>query len=270
MLAAEDPHNPPALLPLSRHSLALYPAFLERVQALSGQAVPRQTSVTVQYAAEGAYRIPEHSIDPRQLAAALLAAAHASGVHIAEHAEIADLEISSSEVNLRTSNAQRFAARSVVHATGAWLPITSPALELPIVPRKGQMLRVAVPADKPLHEVHRAGHVYIVPRTAGPQAGTALIGATVEDAGFDISTHPGALQQLRVAAAALAPQTAFAAEAPLLESWAGLRPSTPDFLPVIGRLRERELIATGQRSASDARASAALGKNRRPPAATSR
>src|ERR1700761_818453 len=49
MLAAEDPHNPPQLLELSRYSISLYPDFLSRIEHLSGQRVPIQTKVTIQH-----------------------------------------------------------------------------------------------------------------------------------------------------------------------------------------------------------------------------
>ena len=66
-------------------------------------------------------------------------------------------------------------------------------------------------------EVHRAEHIYIVPRTSGPQAGTALIGATVEDIGFDKSTSPSALADLRRAAAELIPALGNETRAPMPE-----------------------------------------------------
>jgi glycine oxidase len=107
------------------------------------------------------------------------------------------------------------------------------------------MLRVQLPS--PLTEVHRSEHIYIVPRTLGPQAGTALIGATIEDAGFDTTTHPADLATLRARAAELLPALASESNAPQLEAWAGLRPFTPDELPLLGALpfSPREFAATG-------------------------
>lgn len=245
MLAAEDPHNPLPLLPLSRYSLSLYPDFLAQVEALSGQAIPFQTSATVQYHDDApSETLAEHSLDPRQLAPALLTAALAASVHVIEHTAVIEVRPLHDGLEASTTAGQVFRAAHLVHTTGAW---SLPGWEGPIAvsPRKGQMLRVAMPADAPLTEVHRAQHVYAVPRTTGPQAGTALIGATVEDAGFDLSLHPAQLAQLRADAAALAPATSFAAHAPMLEAWAGLRPSTLDFLPLIGPFRPREWVATG-------------------------
>jgi glycine oxidase len=85
MLAVEDPHNPPELLPLSQYSLTLYPGYLHRIEQLSGMAVPFQTEVTWQYRSDGGrYLLPEHSVDPRQLAAALLQAVRTTNIELHE------------------------------------------------------------------------------------------------------------------------------------------------------------------------------------------
>jgi len=106
------------------------------------------------------------------------------------------------------------------------------------------MLRVRLPF--PLNVVHRSERVYIVPRTLGPQAGTALIGATVEDAGFDTSVRSEDLNALRALAAELLPEFASASAAPLVEAWAGLRPTTLDGLPIVGACMQRgRFVATG-------------------------
>jgi glycine oxidase len=93
-----------------------------------------------------------------------------------------------------------------------------------------------------LREVHRNEHAYILPRTLGPQAGTAILGATLEDVGFDTQTHTADLTYLRSLAAEMLPEVA---AAPQLEAWAGLRPGTPDDLPLIGALSPNNFLATG-------------------------
>ena len=104
MLAADDPDNPAPLQPLSRLSLQLYPELLDRLEALSGQRVPFQTTVTYQQmeldgfgaspgidlpggptpAGKKFVRLEEHSLDPRQLAPALLAAVQATPIRLLE------------------------------------------------------------------------------------------------------------------------------------------------------------------------------------------
>jgi glycine oxidase len=104
------------------------------------------------------------------------------------------------------------------------------------------MLSVSLPFSLPF--VGRTPDIYIVPRTSGPNAGRAIIGATIEDAGFDKSTHPSDIAHLRSLAAELLPPLA---DAPQLEAWAGLRPATPDGLPILGCLpaQPNHFIATG-------------------------
>jgi glycine oxidase len=250
MLAAEDPHNPRELQALSRLSAERYTAFLRRIEALSCLAVPFQTETARQYLADGtSIQLAERSIDPRQLAPALLAAVRATSIRLLEHTHIAAIDDTIHGIQVHLSTGTTVAARAVIYSAGAWTSHIMSTLcsdALPIAPSKGQMLRVKLPATLPLREVHRSEHVYIVPRIHGPQAGTALIGATVEDAGFDTTVHAEALAALRARAAELLPQLASPTEAPMVESWAGLRPATPDALPILGPCsRPSHFIASG-------------------------
>jgi glycine oxidase len=248
MLAADDPGNPPELRQLSRLSAERYPAFLGRLAALSGIAVPFQTNATVQYLEDGStLRLAEHSLDPRQLAAAVRAAVSATSIRLLEHTQIAAIDQDTRGATIQLSGGPAIAAQAVVYAAGAWTTEVMAALDgdpFSIAPCKGQMLRVRLPF--PLDEVHRSERIYVCPRTCGPQAGTALIGATVEDAGFDTSVHADDLNALRALAARLIPELASEAEAPMVESWAGLRPATPDRLPIVGACSHPgQFIATG-------------------------
>jgi len=232
MLAAEDPHNPPALRQLSLLSLSLYDDFLSRLTASSGLPVPYQTTSTLQYLDNGAVlQLAEKSVDPRQLAAAALHAIHRTGVPLIEHTHQLDLSEHPRGVTIHPHRGPIIETPRLVHASGAWFK-GHPT----ITPRKGQMLRVQVPSTLNLRQVHRSEAVYIVPRTQGPQAGTALIGATEEDAGFDTHTSQADLDALRLRAAALVPDLGDPTAVPQIEAWAGLRPATADRLPLIGRL----------------------------------
>jgi glycine oxidase len=90
----------------------------------------------------------------------------------------------------------------------------------------------------------RTPEIYIVPRTGNSTEHRAIIGATIEDAGFDKTVDPVDIAKLHALAAALLPQLA---SAPILESWAGLRPATQDGLPLLGAIRTQphHHIATG-------------------------
>lgn len=248
MLAAEDPGNPSELRELSRLSIERYPAFLRRIEALSGIAVPFQTDIAVQHWEDGStVRIAEHSLDPRQLAEALHLAVKATSIRLLEDTSIACVREDSGGSRLELSTGAAITTQAVLYAAGAWTAEVALALDgdpISITPRKGQMLRVRLPFL--LDEVHRSEGIYIVPRTRGAQAGTALIGATVEDAGFDMSVRSSDLEALRALAAEIFPELASEIQAPMVEAWAGLRPATPDGLPILGACsRAGRFIATG-------------------------
>jgi glycine oxidase len=267
MLAAADPHNPQQLRPLAGLSLSLYPNFLDRLHALTGIRVPFQTHTTLQALPPGtpvaaneltpedlAHLLPaltignhrfllldEHSLDPRQLAAALFAAVRATAIDLRPNTPVLSTHSSGNAVEIQTPTAVLH-ARQFVDCTGAWASATSHLPNIQVAPKKGQMLAVALPPSLPLHVVIRAPGIYIVPRTSGPGAGRAIIGATIEDAGFDKTLHPSDIAHLRTLAAALLPPLA---NAPQLDAWAGLRPATPDGLPLLGTLGCNHFIATG-------------------------
>ena len=269
MLAAADPDNPPQLRPLADLSLSLYPAFLERLHALSGLRVPFQTHTTLQALPHhiatadniltrqdlahllpaltpGDHRfilLDEHSLDPRQLAAALLASIRATTIDLRPHTTILSTRSLDNAVEIITP-VSAIHSSHFVDCSGAWASTISPLPHLQVVPRKGQMLAITLPPSLPLHFVVRTPDIYIVPRTTGPAAGRAIIGATIEDVGFNRSIYPADLQHLRYLAATLLPPVA---DAPQLEAWSGLRPATPDGLPLLGALHgyPNHLIASG-------------------------
>jgi glycine oxidase len=267
MLAADDPHNPSPLQPLANLSRSLYPAFLDRIHTLSGIRVPFQTQKTLQSLAihtttphselapdDLAKLLPlltphhhrftlfdEHSLDPRQLAAALLAAIPSTTINLQLNTPVLGARSTQNAIEIQTPTNTRYAPY-FVDCTGAWATTTSNLTNIKVTPRKGQILSVALPI--PLDLVIRTPDIYIVPRTTGPNAGQAVIGATIEDAGFDKTVHPADIARLHSAAAELLPPLA---TAPRIEAWAGLRPATSDNLPLLGALptQPRHLLATG-------------------------
>jgi glycine oxidase len=270
MLAATDPHNLPGLRPLAELSLALYPEFLDRLAALSSIRVPFQTQTTLQglpsstadtaknilSTAELTQLLPslnprdhsfalleEQSVDPRQLAAALLAAVLATPVDLRPNTQVFAANDNGDSIEIHTSD-ETLSATCFVDCTGAWTSTTSSLLNLQVIPKKGQMLAVSLPPSLLLNLVVRTPDVYIVPRTSGPNAGRAIIGATIEDVGFDKTPQIADIARLRLLAAKLLPPLA---DAPQLEAWAGLRPATPDGLPILGPLlsHRNHLLATG-------------------------
>jgi glycine oxidase len=104
------------------------------------------------------------------------------------------------------------------------------------------MLAVTLPPGVLLRSTLRSPEIYLVPRGEG----RVIIGATVEDAGFDTQVDAAAMEDLLRRAAALWPPIAGSR---ITDAWAGLRPATPDGLPILDRLSDqssdRIFIAAG-------------------------
>ena len=116
--------------------------------------------------------------------------------------------------------------KTVVVAAGAWSPmIDGLPRHLPVVPLKGQMLAVR---SRALRGPVMGDKIYLVPRI--PE-GEIVIGATAEQRGFDLSISPGAIDGLRRQAIALCRPLG---SEPVARTWAGIRPATPDMLPILG------------------------------------
>jgi glycine oxidase len=264
MLAAHDPHNPAALRPLSDLSVALYPEFLDRLHALSGHSVPFQTNATLQSLPPSATEaslseneisrllpalrvnnrkfvlLEEQSVDPRQLAQAVLAAVKKTSIDLRPHTPALSTRSGDGTITVDTPSGEVL-AHQFVDCTGSW-NISRTALQ--VAPKKGQLLYLSLPQELSFHTVIRTPEIYIVPRTQGPNAGRVLVGATEEDAGFDKTVRHVDIEDLCARASFLLPALR---QCQPLESWAGLRPGTPDDLPLLGRHPEKphHYIATG-------------------------
>ncbi len=170
--------------------------------------------------------VKERCVDPRHLTAAAIAAARRRGIDFSSGDHVLAVEVENGKASgVRTSKTQ-FAAGMVVNCAGAWAGQIGPH-QFPTRPVKGQMLCVAMPEKDLVRHVVRTPDVYLIPRSDGRM----LIGATAEEAGFDKQTVPETIQKLRQAALDLVPKLA---DARILEAWAGLRPGTPDGLPILG------------------------------------
>lgn len=168
-------------------------------------------------------------IDNRLLLAALEAACRGAGVTIERGAIGVQVEIENECVSGVRTKRERFTAAYVVNAAGAWagrIPGVPSAAAVPVTPVKGQMLALSS-ALPPIRRVTWLEDDYLVPR----QEGRLLVGATSERAQFDGRVTAGAVQGLLASVLARLPMLADAA---LVETWAGLRPGTPDGLPYLG------------------------------------
>jgi glycine oxidase len=135
----------------------------------------------------------------------------------------------------------RYDADAILVAAGAWSGLLD---EIPIAPVKGEVIALAPPpgAKLPGPVVWGEG-VYCVPRPHWGERGRLLVGATAEEAGFDTSLTDAGRDRLRRAAETLMP----ALKAwKLADHWAGLRPKSPDGLPLLGPLADGLYVASGQ------------------------
>jgi glycine oxidase len=174
----------------------------------------------------------DHQVDNRALVTALLVACERSGVrrHTGRAAAIRVEHDRTRGVVL--AGGEPLDAGTVVLAAGCWsatLPGLPPGLVPPVRPVKGQLLHLRGPGDTPLCRRNVRGlEVYVVPRGDG----RVVVGATVEEHGFDMTVTAGAVHDLLRAAVELLPEVA---ELELAETVAGLRPGSPDNAPLLGR-----------------------------------
>ncbi|HEY4113792.1 MAG TPA: glycine oxidase ThiO [Rhizomicrobium sp.] len=183
----------------------------------------------------------EAQVDNRALANALIVAFRRAG---------GDLQTNEAAVRIEVENGRAIGARTPFHlheadafilAAGAWsaeIEVLPASARPPVVPVKGEMIALMPEAALPKHVIW-GNDVYLVPRRD-----RLLIGATAARVGLDTSLTKDAAEFLFGRAAALLPALA---NWPVIDHWAGLRPGSPDDLPLLGRAAVEGLfIASGQ------------------------
>ncbi|HMD31182.1 MAG TPA: glycine oxidase ThiO [Candidatus Acidoferrales bacterium] len=265
--AAESSEAQP-LVPFANASMALYPQFVEQIEQTSGMPAGyrrggalevffgsgaderlrewltrlRAAGFTPQTlnaaelrgmepalaedAAAGAYLPDEGSVDNRLLTKAVAKAAEREGVEFRVGDAVTRIATSGARVTGVETQRERLAAGRVVIAAGCYTAqIEGAERYAPTIPARGQMAALR-PSSMPLRHVVR-GPSYLVPRGDG----RLLVGATVEHAGFEKVTTAAGIGGLLNDAVRMVPGLA---GAPIVETWCGLRPDTPDHLPVLG------------------------------------
>jgi glycine oxidase len=278
--APENPATIP-LVPLGKASMALYPEFVARVEELSGHDVgfrPKgalealfsrdaarelSTHVALQHgwglnaeaiSAEDAremepalspdveaavLRPDEASVDNRALTHAVLDAARKSGAEIFAHQKVQGIWREKNRcAGLQLEN-ERISAKWTIIAAGSFSAnISGVDVYAPVRPAKGQMVSLRAEHVQ-IERVLWSDKIYLVPRNDG----RILAGATVEYVGFDKRVTAGGVRKILDGAIELAPDLA---QARVEETWAGLRPDSPDHLPILGPTEiEALVVATG-------------------------
>jgi glycine oxidase len=270
-----------ATVPLGRASLALYPDFVGSIEEHSGLNVgyrPRGTLESIfsndaqaalntiialhhglglraePLSAEDAremepalskdleaavLRPDEASVDNRALTRAVLLAAERAGVTFFTDRRVTGIRREAARCSGLIFDNGKAEARWTIIAAGCHsAEIQDAASYVPVRPAKGQMIALRA-NDLNVERVLWSESAYLVPRNDG----RIVAGATVEYVGFDTSLTAGGLQQILAGALELAPGLA---NASVEETWAGLRPDSPDHLPIIGPTDlEGLLIASG-------------------------
>jgi len=260
------------LVPLARASLALYPEFAAAIEADSGrtvglrrngameilfssdavrelsalvalhrslglptEALPLDEAFKMEPAlsphAQAAALLPnECAIDNRALTDAVLAAAVARGAEVRAGVEVESLLVRGARVEGAITGGQRFTAAHVVLAAGAFSSRLDVARRYaPTLPVRGQMIALLSSAP-PIERVLRSTRGYIVPRDdARPQR--LVAGSTLENVGYEKRLTPEGVARILEAAKEIVPGLA---AADVVETWCGLRPDTPDHLPILG------------------------------------
>ena len=277
------PENPAtvAMVPLGRASLSLYPEFIAQVEEISGKSAGFRAKGTLEalfshdtkaelstiialhhglglkaepLRAEDArelepalsedveaavLRPDECSVDNRALTSAVLDAAQHSGAEVFPgHGAKAIWREGDRCRGLILQNEKLEAKWTIIAAGSFSAAIEGVAVYAPVRPAKGQMVALRA-EDLEIERVLWSEHIYLVPRNDG----RILAGATVEYVGFDKRTTAGGVEKILSAAIELAPRLA---NARIEETWAGLRPDSPDHLPILGPTDlEGLLMATG-------------------------
>ena len=265
------PENPGmvTMVPLGKASLALYPEFVAQVEEISGKTTGFRPKGTLEAlfsrdakaelstiialhhglglraeplgaedarqfepalneeVAAAVFRPDEASIDNRALTAAIFEAAQRSGAEVfSGNGAKAMWREKNRCAGLLLQN-ERVAAQWTIIAAGCFsATIEGIATYAPARPAKGQMAALRAD-DLKMERVLWSEKVYLVPRNDG----RIVAGATVEYAGFDKRTTAGGMEKIFSAAIELAPGLA---DARIEEMWAGLRPDSPDHLPILG------------------------------------
>lgn len=271
------------LLDLTVRSLGLFDAFITSVVSDSGVPVPYRRTGTLQVAMNdeemldlrraaagleaarvpfsvldaqaaraeephlsdaivGALVVPTHGFTAAgDLTRALAAAACRHGARLTESSAVRRIRPRNGDLVVETDHGS-LAAGAVVLAAGTWssqIEIVGVAARVPVHPVRGQLVRLAWHGSA-VRRVTWHGRCYVVPWDDG----TLLVGATVEDAGFEEHTTVAGVRDLLETACELVPN---ARTAGFVGAYVGLRPASADELPIIGasRVLPNLMYATG-------------------------
>jgi glycine oxidase len=191
--------------------------------------------------AAGLHCADDHQVDPRLVMAALRAACLAAGVRLFEHCAVTGIDLECGRACGLVTARGACRASAVVVTAGAWTgDVVPPGLKVPVRPLKGQSLALrTTPETGTLANIVWTEQVHMAPKSDG----RLIVGATVEERGFDDAITAGGVYALLEGA-----RRAFPAieEMAIDAVWTGFRPSSIDDAPIIGATPVEGLVlATG-------------------------
>jgi glycine oxidase len=200
---------------------------------LNGEEVRQREPLLASDVCAAIYAPQEAQIKAPQVVRAFAQAASRAGAALYSHREILGVQRHNSSARVTgvyTAQGETLACNHLVVASGAWAADCGIWLDspLPVNPQRGQILTVKQPAAHPLRNIIFGEAIYLAPK----KDGTVLIGATKEEVGFDKHLTAGGIAWLLSTAIRLAPDLDGCA---IDQVWAGLRPKTPDNLPILGK-----------------------------------
>ena len=201
------------------------------VAALRLDELPDEIAGRLSPGVSAAAFFPEEGVvDPRRLIRAAWLLAERRGVRVRTGVAALGLRIEAGACRGVETGTGPILASAVVDAAGAWAAFdASLPLTVPVEPVRGQIVELRL-SRRPLATILSCDGVYVVPRADG----TVLLGSTVEHVGFRKEVTAGAVERLVAAAVRLMPELGGAR---FVTAWSGLRPGTPDGLPILGSCR---------------------------------
>lgn len=182
----------------------------------------------------------DHQVDARLVAKALAKAFVKAGGVLFESTKVVSLERTGGKVTGVATETETYSAATVVLAAGAWSPELVQGLELPVRPLKGQSIALRMDPRMPaLSHIVWTEQIHMAPKGDG----RLIVGATVEERGFDKANTAGGLFALLEAARRVLPAME---ELAIDEIWTGFRPTSLDDAPILGEVGiEGLVVATG-------------------------
>ena len=239
--------NPKNIDNLRKRITAWQPLGL-KMQWLTGDEARQREALLAPDISAAIYAPEEAQVKAPHVVKAFARAATNLGAKLCAHHNVIGMDFHRNKVTrVCTDQGLEIACEHVIVATGAWTRNLERLLDisLPVEPQRGQILTLKQPSSPPppLKHIIFGEAIYLAPKNNG----TIVVGATKEEVGFEKHLTAGGIGWLLSTAVRLLPGLEGAA---IDQMWAGLRPKTPDNLPILGNAPSLEnvILAVGHGS----------------------